>query len=185
MNAMTDDTDRSHAVTDVSSVNAVTDTVSANAVTDAEQKMTLRRLFYCVWQWTWGFLQSAAGLLLLLGRERRQEHFWFHGAFVTRWERGGGVSLGMFLFLSDAMLDQGEPNAYVTHEYGHSIQSMLLGPLYLVAVGLPSYVWARRFRKKRLWEKGVLYFSHYPESAASRLGERITGITVPDQIPLG
>lgn len=62
----------------------------------------------------------------------------------------------------------------LVHEYGHTVQSLLLGPLYLIAVGLPSLLWsylpgAARKRK----EGGASYFSVYPENWANRLGERV------------
>jgi len=61
------------------------------------------------------------------------------------------------------------------HEYGHCIQSLILGPLYLIAVGLPSYLWANLppLRKLRR-EKGLSYYSVYPENWANALGEWAT-----------
>lgn len=46
-----------------------------------------------------------------------------------------GVSLGYFVFLQ-----QHYNGDKITqhHEYGHELQSMLLGPLYLILIGLPS-----------------------------------------------
>ena len=44
----------------------------------------------------------------------------------------GGVSLGYFVFLNS-------PNEIdCHHEFGHQLQSLLLGPLYLLIIGLPS-----------------------------------------------
>lgn len=67
---------------------------------------------------------------------------------------------------------------YITlqsHEYGHTIQSLLLGPLYLIVIGLPSLVWSRWKRFIRLRrEKGIPYFWFYTERWADWLGERIT-----------
>ena len=80
------------------------------------------------------------------------------------------MSLGMFLFLGNTK----DPRVLV-HEYGHSIQSMILGPLYLPVIGIPSYVWCNlpHFRKLRR-EKGVSYYRFYPESNANYLGKLIT-----------
>ena len=57
------------------------------------------------------------------------------------------------------------------HEYGHCVQSLMLGPLYLIAVGVPSYRWANlpALRKMRR-ETGRSYYSVYPENWANRLG---------------
>ena len=63
------------------------------------------------------------------------------------------------------------------HEYGHTIQSLVWGPLYLITVGLPSVLWATLPPMKKLRkEKKISYFSVYPENQANRLGERFTGI---------
>ena len=61
------------------------------------------------------------------------------------------------------------------HEYGHCIQSLLLGPLYLL-IGLISVIWARHpyFTKLRR-EKKLPYTSCFVESRASKWGELATG----------
>jgi hypothetical protein len=45
----------------------------------------------------------------------------------------GGVSLGRYVFtnMQDGMISY-------RHEFGHSIQSLILGPLYLIIIGIPS-----------------------------------------------
>lgn len=126
---------------------------------------------YIIMQCTWGLLQSLAGCILYLGN-RKKEHFWYHGARVTYWGNRGGISLGMFIFLPDTC--KGERDLLV-HEYGHTIQSMLLGPLYLFVIGVPSISWAMipYFIKKRR-EKKMSYYSFYTESWANRWGEKVT-----------
>ena len=47
----------------------------------------------------------------------------------------GGISLGNFAYLSKYM---GHTDRYVAHELGHTTQSHILGPLYLLVIGLPS-----------------------------------------------
>lgn len=56
----------------------------------------------------------------------------------------GGITLGRYVFLSRL-------SAYNTktirHEsIGHGKQSVWLGPLYLIVIGIPSLVWAGIFR---------------------------------------
>lgn len=48
-----------------------------------------------------------------------------------------GVSLGLFVFLQQKYF--GDKLAY-RHEWGHQIQSLILGPLYLLVIGLPSAI---------------------------------------------
>ena len=62
----------------------------------------------------------------------------------------------------------------LVHEYGHTIQSLIFGPLYLIVMGIPSTLWGflPSCQKKR--ENGVSYFSFFTESFANYLGEKIT-----------
>jgi hypothetical protein len=58
------------------------------------------------------------------------------------------------------------------HEYGHSRQSAMLGPLYLLVVGIPSLMrvaYSRYYRKKHghAWKR---YFDAFPENWADTLG---------------
>lgn len=88
--------------------------------------------------------------------------------------RRTGVSLGSFVFWTT----RGErfphiKNDIKQHEYGHTIQSRMFGPLYLLLVGIPSisrviYSLLYYRRHKRHW-KG--YFNGYPEDWADRLGK--------------
>lgn len=121
-----------------------------------------KALFYLV-QWTWGIIQNLIGLVLflcLVGRRHRT----FHGAVVTTWKLESSLSLGMFIFTArpyDLRLIQ--------HEYGHTIQSLILGPIWPFVIGLPSLIWCGCFEKWR--EKhGINYYSFYTESWANRLG---------------
>lgn len=146
------------------------------------------RLGFWLLQWTWGLPQNLLGaaLALLLARRSR---FRFRNALVTRWSAGGSMSLGMFLFLGCAASPSASPEErqsaeqrILVHEYGHSIQSLILGPLYLPVVALPSIVWAnfpplRRYRRT----KKISYYRMYQEAWANRLGARVTGRPAPEQ----
>jgi hypothetical protein len=81
-----------------------------------------------------------------------------------------GASFGEFIIVKDA-----NSKILLDHEYGHSVQSRILGPLYLLAVGLPSAVfnnlWDRQFHRK--WnnmDRLSWYYSRYPEKWADKLG---------------
>ena len=129
-------------------------------------------LLYRLWQWTWGLPQSLLGLILTI-RYRRCPHKRVGGAFATLHDGNwGGVSLGMFIFVPDGLQPERETQL-LAHEYGHTFQSALLGPLYLLAVGVPSYLWANlpRNRRKRA-AKRIPYESRYPENWAETLGRK-------------
>lgn len=147
----------------------------------------MKRKLFVIWQIIWGLPQTLLGLMLYLyWLPRTETHFRYHGAIVTEWTTGGGISLGLFVFVSEKasryMRDGRElppveaKQGVLVHEYGHCIQSLLLGPLYLPLVGLPSYLWANlpALRKLRR-SKGISYYAVYPENQANRLGEWATG----------
>lgn len=142
-------------------------------------------IIYRILQCTWGLPQTLAGAIVY-GMHRKQKHYGYHGAIVTTWKRKASLSLGMFLFLTDDPFYYYPEQAnkfdemtfsgrLLVHEYGHTIQSLLLGPLYLILVGLPSVGWSFLpiFVKKRETDR-ISYFSGYPERWANHLGERFT-----------
>ncbi len=142
--------------------------------------MPLLKFLYIFVQWTWGFAQSLLGLvlMLLLGR---QKHEWYGLALMTAYDldqvkfnKLGACSLGMFTFVITG--PDGKPYpGLAAHEYGHTFQSLLLGPLYLPLIGIPSSLWALRYRKHRARyaQLGIAYTSRYPENWAESWGRRI------------
>ena len=61
--------------------------------------------------------------------------------------------------------------ALAAHEYGHTLQSLLLGPLYLLTIGVISFTWANAPRFKRMRRERGLPYSHcIVERWADRLG---------------
>lgn len=81
----------------------------------------------------------------------------------------GSVSLGNYIILSTGRL----PETY-RHEVGHQVQSMILGPLYLLVIGIPSICWAALWTNQNtaesLRDKDISYYDFYTESWADRLG---------------
>jgi hypothetical protein len=89
------------------------------------------------------------------------------------------ISLGYFVFWS------AHDNRYVPvgpenrdHEYGHSVQSRLLGPLYLPLVGVPSmsrvaYAVGYRTVTGKRWSG---YYSGWPERQADQWGGADTSL---------
>ncbi len=67
----------------------------------------------------------------------------FQGAIVfIKRNSCGSVTLGNHIFLSPMATD-----TTVRHEWGHSRQSLVLGPLYLIVIGIPSIIWASVHKK--------------------------------------
>ena len=129
-------------------------------------------VLYRLWQWTWGLPQSLLGLILTL-KYRRCPRKEVGGALATLHDGDwGGVSLGMFIFVPGGLQPEREARL-LAHEYGHTFQSALLGPLYLPLVGVPSYLWANLPRNRRLRaQRRIPYESRYPENWAEALGKK-------------
>lgn len=87
---------------------------------------------------------------------------------------GAGVSLGKYIILDYTHYAVLGDSITIKHEYGHSIQSKILGPLYLPTVGIVSVtrnIWDRLFHKN--WDprrRLKWYYSAWPESWADKLG---------------
>ena len=79
----------------------------------------------------------------------------------------GAITLGNYVFVGL----NSEYKETVKHELGHTIQSKILGPLYLIVIGIPSitYCGLRRLfpslRKKN-------YYDFYTEKWANYLSEK-------------
>ena len=61
------------------------------------------------------------------------------GAKAYLIKAGGAVTLGKYVFISHTYRDQG---TIIKHECGHVKQSKMLGPLYLIVIGVPSILHA-------------------------------------------
>lgn len=157
-------------------------------MTDVSAGRTGRRWFartvYVLWQMTWGLPQSCLGFILWCVY-LRAPHRMYRGAVVTYWHKRAAVSLGMFLFLprsayiesiSSVLPSEVEKSEKLhIHEYGHSIQSLFLGPLYLLLVGIPSLVWAGFPPLSRQWREGKRgYYSFFTERLADYLADRFS-----------
>lgn len=83
---------------------------------------------------------------------------------------GNAVSLGHFIIIDLRYYGR----LTVLHESGHCVQSRLLGPLYLIVVGIPSLVrniYSRIYINKKLSYGDAYdwYYSGYPEKQADKL----------------
>lgn len=74
----------------------------------------------------------------------------------------GSVTLGSYIFLSPKATD-----TTVRHEWGHTRQSLILGPLYLIVIGIPSIIWAATHRTIA---PNTDYFDFFTEKWANKLG---------------
>ena len=131
----------------------------------------MKKWLFIIWQCTWGLPQTILGAIFWWNIRHYPTHF-YRGCLQTQWSGKGGLSLGLFIFTCK----EGSPNyeKIRVHEYGHCIQSLVLGPAYLI-LGLISVCWANipYFRKLRK-EKNIPYTSCFVEGWASKWGELVT-----------
>ena len=83
--------------------------------------------------------------------------------YLTR--NGGGVTLGRYIFVNQNYTDLSN---VILHEIGHTKQSRILGPLYLIIIGIPSISWAGLRRLIPALKK-INYYWFYTESIANKL----------------
>lgn len=89
----------------------------------------------------------------------------FRDCTVIKKSSAGSVSLGNYLFIYKYTANYDKT---LLHEYGHHKQSLYLGPLYLLIIGIPSICWAGLRRQG--FFKNKSYYSFYPEKWADKLG---------------
>lgn len=75
----------------------------------------------------------------------------------------GGISLGNTIMVGT------QDRFTAMHEHGHQIQSMILGPLYLFVIGLPSIIWAGLYGSV-IPRTHNGYYRFFCESWADKLG---------------
>ncbi len=132
----------------------------------------LKRHAYTAAQWTWGLPQTLIGAALY-AVHRKDDHFDYRGARATSWNKDTGISLGKFIFVPRRAGGSAD-RFLLEHEYGHTLQSLILGPFYLLAVGAPSILWNRLpyFKSKRK-RSGKSYYSAPFEKTANILASKV------------
>ena len=138
-------------------------------------KLTLRRLQFPhsvaeLLLYLWQLPQNLLGLLVVvfIGTTipfdvRGNRARWPSSYVYIAYKMKGGISLGQYIVL--------EPKCFSDykawhHERGHHLQSMILGPLYLVVIGIPSLLWAAWWNPQR----SRSYYWFYTERLADKLG---------------
>ena len=152
----------------------------------------MKTALYVFLQCTWGILQTLVGFAVFLVNIR-SPHYFYHGAVITEWRMASSVSLGLFVFVTREMYfydkvkhacptREDALSRLRVHEYGHTIQSLILGPLYLIAMGIPSTLWGFLPGCARKRQQGISYFSFFTDRWANALGEKVTGEVSMEQL---
>lgn len=135
----------------------------------------MKKILLYIWQLPQNLLAIILSWILLIKHKKIATtkykgitYLWF-----DKWNNG--VSLGNYVILGTYFLDK---NDAINHEYGHTVQSRILGPLYLLTVGIISgcgnlidrwfhtqkYGWSNE--KSYRW-----YYSQFVEKWADKCGK--------------
>lgn len=123
--------------------------------------------------WLWQLPQNIIGGICSIKAERYQYYYMKDGNLATvyfkKWFRSG-VSLGDTIIIDSVYYNITDWALYkcIGHEYGHQRQSKILGPLYLIIIGLPSLLGNIIFRVFKINHK--YYYKQPWEAWADKLG---------------
>lgn len=110
----------------------------------------------------WQLPQNLIGLILILIIQGEQKHKYNNINYYYYDPFPGGISLGNYLIVGS------QHSQSIKHEYGHAIQSRILGPLYLIIIGIPSIIWAALYGQIIPRYKNN-YYRFYTEKWADKL----------------
>lgn len=120
---------------------------------------------------TWEIIQNIiAKIVMVLFKAKPIAKY--RDATIYTWNQQGGMSLGAHIFVDLETFDETDKTHldFIKHEYGHTIQSKYLGPLYMFVIAIPSLIWAGCFEEYRRKNK-ISYYTFYTEKWAEELGE--------------
>ena len=133
--------------------------------------MKLMPFFKNLLLWIWQFPQNILGfsvlwfsgirgLILKVDHEKNWVNI-FYLKYLKKDNFSQAVSLGNFV-----LIEKECDSITKNHELGHTKQSRILGPLYLLVIGLPSFIWANYYA----FHTTINYYSFYTERWADKLG---------------
>lgn len=134
----------------------------------------MKKVLLYIWQLPQNLVALFLMLLyrIILGKPIKVDYKGVTYVWYVNWRNG--VSLGNYVLLGTYYAERLD---VINHEYGHTRQSTIFGPLYLLLVGLPSITWnmidrlLRRIRKDWTYAKSYrIYYSMPWEHGADVLG---------------
>lgn len=150
----------------------------------------MRQILFNIFLWVWCFPQQLLGFILSRKKGVKFKVYKYNDKLLRECKiyiypsKNGSVSLGSYLLIQKDLFvksaidnsNTSERDAYtkalettIKHEYGHFKQSLILGWLYLLVIGLPSFIWCNCFDLYRL-KNDIDYSSFYTEKWANKLG---------------
>lgn len=137
---------------------------------------TLKKVLFYLVQWTWGLPVNLIGGIIFLFctkiKKRRWQHFGYAYIVYLPWN-SGGLSLGLFIFMKDNHKNKVWTYNTRIHEYGHTWQCLILGPLYYIVIAVPSAIWCNFFEGYRK-KNNISYYKLYCEAWANTFGQKFS-----------
>ena len=115
----------------------------------------------------WQLPQNLLGLILRVFYKQKNSLLYKDKAIRVCESFPGGISLGNTVIVCKFPYNKLTWNV-VKHEWGHTKQSLYLGPLYLIIIGIPSGLWALIYKYNSAKPNG--YYTFFTEKWADKLG---------------
>ena len=113
----------------------------------------------------WELIQNLIGWIEFKYNKLKINHK-FKDSYIIYIDYFDSHVLGKYIFINPKTDD----TIILRHEYGHRVQSKILGPLYLFLIYLPSYIHYIIFsRSGKDWGE---YYNFYTESWADKLAKK-------------
>ena len=140
----------------------------------------MKQILFNIFLWVWCFPQQLLGFILSRKKGVKLEFYKYDKNLLRVCKvyiypsKNGSVSLGNYLLIQKELFTEKfifaeQLENTIKHEYGHFKQSLILGWLYLLVIGLPSFIWCNCFDLYRL-KNDIDYSSFYTEKWADKLG---------------
>lgn len=133
---------------------------------------------YYLLTYTWGLVMTVIGwlivLVLLIFRKGRLNRLGYHIFFEFHEDKSWGFSIGSISFVGKIFTHADKE--LLLHEFGHTVQNALFGPLVLFIVYIPSFIryhYIEYLQKTAKDHKVLIDFDYediWFESNATRLG---------------
>ena len=126
------------------------------------------KMFLSMLAYLWQLPQNIVGIIVRLFYEQTNSLLYKDKTVRVCKTFPGGISLGDTVIVRKFPHDTKTWNT-VKHEWGHTRQSLYLGPLYLFIIGIPSLIWATFYQYDSSNPNGY-YTEFYTERWADKLG---------------
>lgn len=139
--------------------------------TSAAKFLLKYKWLYYILSYTWGILMNLVGLLAsLVLIITTQKTSLYAGIWCFKVGRGwGGISLGLMFITDTHSFDR-----LKGHEFGHTVQNAIFGPLFIFLIAIPSFI--RYLHYNRCVKKGKdhsPYDAIWFEGSATEIGTYI------------